>query len=163
MSDYLDGWNDFDVAMVGATSALAGLVIVAASVNIEVIIQARFLTARLASGIVGLALALTGSALGLVPHLAPAAYGAIMIVAGAIGGAVGGVATRAIYANPSPENRLRPVKAAIGFVAPLAYLVGGILLLAGQPSALGWFAAGAIGAIAASLLISWIALVEVLR
>jgi hypothetical protein len=41
MIDTLEGWTDFNVAMVGATGALAGLVIVAASVNIGDSVKAR--------------------------------------------------------------------------------------------------------------------------
>lgn len=163
MHDYLSGWNEFNVAMVGATSALAGLVIVASSVNIAVIVKAASLTSRLASGIVGLALALTGSALGLIPRLAPAAYGAIVIAAALVAAIIAVTAARGIFTSPDPESRLRPLKAAIGFIAPLCYMVGGALLLAASADGIAWFAAGAIAAIVAALLISWIALVEVLR
>ena len=54
----LEQWHEFDVAMLGAAAALAGLVIVAASVNIQVIIAAPSLTSRLASAISGLVLAI---------------------------------------------------------------------------------------------------------
>ena len=49
--DQLDAWSEFNVAMVGATAALAGLVIVASSVNIAEIIKSATLTARLAAAI----------------------------------------------------------------------------------------------------------------
>ena len=62
--EQLEAWSEFNVAMVGATAALAGLVIVAASVNIGDIIKSVSLTARLAAGIAGLVLALAGSAIG---------------------------------------------------------------------------------------------------
>jgi hypothetical protein len=163
MDDYLAGWSDFNVAMIGATAALAGLVIVASSVNIEVIVKAGHLTARLASGIVGLTLAIAASAIGLIPHVAPVVYGAVVIVAALIAGAVAVIATRSIYTNRNPANHLKPLRAAVGFLSPLAYLVGGILLFVSPPAGLIWLAAGAIAAIAASLMISWVALVEVLR
>ncbi|MFJ3833661.1 hypothetical protein ACIPWI_37750 [Streptomyces sp. NPDC090046] len=54
-------------------------------------------------------------------------------------------------------------KSAIGFVAPFAYLVGAALLVTGSPQGIVWFAAGSIVAIITALVISWIALVEVLR
>lgn len=38
--EHLEAWHDFNVAMAGATAALAGLVIVAASVNIDKIVKA---------------------------------------------------------------------------------------------------------------------------
>ena len=65
-------WGDFHVAMVGATAALAGLVIVAASVNIGEIVKAPALTARLGSAIAGLVLAPVVSALGRLPGVSAA-------------------------------------------------------------------------------------------
>lgn len=163
MGGYLEGWNEFNVAMIGATSALAGLVIVASSVNIGVIVKAGFLTARLAAGIFGLALALTVSAIGLIPHMTAPVHGAVVIVAALAAGTVAVMATRSIYANHSPANRAKPIRAAINFLAPAAYVVGGILLFTQPQAGMVWLAVGAIAAVAASLLISWIVLVEVLR
>jgi hypothetical protein len=46
---------------------------------------------------------------------------------------------------------------------PVAYAIGGGLLVAGTAGGLLWVAAGSIAAIATALLVSWIVLVEVLR
>lgn len=161
--ELIEAWSEFNVAMVGATAALAGLVIVAASVNIGDIIKADSLTARLAAGIAGLVLALSGSAVGLIPGLDAAAYGITMIVLAIGAGVFPAQAARQIYRNRHPANRLRAGKSVVGFAAPIAYLVGGALLVAQQPSGLVWFAVGCIIAVIAALLISWIVLVEVLR
>ncbi|WP_109210101.1 MULTISPECIES: hypothetical protein [Microbacterium] len=161
--EQIEAWSEFNVAMVGATAALAGLVIVAASVNIGDIIKEASLTARLAAGISGLVLALIGSAIGLMPEVGALPYGIAMILL-AVGAAVFQVqAARRIFANRHPANRLRGLKSAVGFVSPVAYGIGGAMLLAGQPDGLVWFAAGSIVAIVAALLVSWIVLVEVLR
>lgn len=156
-------WSEFNVAMVGATAALAGLVIVAASVNIGDIVKAPSLTARLAAGIVGLVLALCGSAIGLIPDLPASAYGWAMIALALVAGCFQIVATVEILRNRNPANRMRPLKSAVGFLTPTAYVVGGVLLLGSSASGLAWFAAGSIVAIVAALLVSWIVLVEVLR
>lgn len=149
--------------MVGATAALAGLVIVAASVNIGDIIKSPSLTARLATGIAGLVLALAGSALGLVPSIGAMPYGLTLIVLALCAAVFQVQATRRIFQNRDPRNRLRFGKSVVGFVAPLAYLVGGALLATGSPDGLMWFAAGCVLAIIAALVVSWIVLVEVLR
>jgi hypothetical protein len=161
--EQIETWSEFNVAMVGATAALAGLVIVAASVNIGDIIKEASLTARLAAGISGLVLALIGSAIGLIPDAGPVPYGVAMIVIAVGAGVFQVQATRRIFENRHPANRLRWLKSAVGFLAPLAYLVGGALLAGGQPVGLVWFAVGSIVAIVAALLVSWIVLVEVLR
>jgi hypothetical protein len=161
--DALDHWSEFNVAMVGATAALAGLLIVAASVNIAEIVKAKMLTARLASGISGLVLAIVGSAIGLIPGIGAPAYGVAMIAFALVGGAFAFEATRQIYANRHPQNRMRAGKSGVMFLAPAIYLVGGAMLVAGDASGLVAFAAGSIAAIVSGLLVSWIALVEVLR
>lgn len=161
--EQLDAWSEFNVAMVGATAALAGLVIVAASVNIGDIIKSPSLTARLAAGIAGLVLALAGSAIGLFPGIDALPYGIAVIVLAA-GAAVFQVqATRRIVENRDPENRLRWAKSGVGFLAPLAYAVGGVFVALGEPQGLAWIAIGSIIAVIAALLVSWIVLVEVLR
>ena len=161
--EQIEAWSEFNVAMVGATAALAGLVIVAASVNIGAIIKSASLTARLATGIAGLVLALAGSALGLVPAIDAMPYGLVLIVLALCAAVFQVQATRRIFQNRDPKNRLRLGKSVVGFVAPLAYLVGGALLAAGSPDGLMWVAAGCVLAIIAALVVSWIVLVEVLR
>ena len=161
--EQIEAWSEFNVAMVGATAALAGLVIVAASVNIGDIIKEVSLTARLAAGIAGLVLALASSTLGLIPDVGTLPYGVATILFAIGAGAFQAQATRRIFENRRPENRLRLLKSAVGFFAPAAYLVGGALLVAGRSDGLVWFAAGSIIAIIAALLVSWIVLVEVLR
>ncbi len=163
LADAIEHWHDFHVAMVGATAALAGLVIVAASVNIADIVKATSLTSRLAAAIAGLVLAITASAVGLIPGIGPTAYGITVLVTAALFTVFPAQAARRIVENRDPANRVRPLKAGLGFVAPVAYLVGAVLLIAGSPAGLVVFAAGSILAIMAALLISWVVLVEVLR
>ena len=161
--EQIEAWSEFNVAMAGATAALAGLVIVAASVNIGDIIKEASLTARLAAGISGLVLALIGSAIGLIPEVGLLPYGVAMILLALVAGVFQAQAARRIFENRHPANRLRGAKSAVGFVAPLAYVIGGGLLAAGRTDGLMWFALGSIVAIVAALLVSWIVLVEVLR
>lgn len=162
--DALEGWSEFNVAMVGATAALAGLVIVAASVNIGKIVQEASLTARLAAGIAGLVLALAVSAIGLVPDLPAAAFGGTAVPLSLLAGLFSVSAARHIYGNRHPQNRMKPLKALLGFLPPAAYLVGGIQLLSGAVGGgLLAFAIGSVLAVVAALLVSWIVLVEVLR
>lgn len=157
-------WGDFHVAMVGATAALAGLVIVAASVNIGEIVKAPALTARLGTAIAGLVLALVVSAVGLAPGVPAALYGSTAAATAVMAAAFALSAARRIFADHDARNRLRGVKAGLGFVAPAAYVVGGILMLAGDANAgSSAFALGALLAVVVALTISWIVLVEVLR
>ncbi|HEX5728026.1 hypothetical protein [Microbacterium sp.] len=163
MVEELELWSEFNVAIVGAAAALAGLVIVAASVNIKEIIAARTLTARLAAAIAALVLALMVSALGLVPAIGAEWYGWI-VVACTIGAGIFQVnATRVIATDPATEDRARFAKSVLGFLPIAAYLAAGGAVLLGHPSGLYLAAAGGLVAITATLLVSWIVLVEVLR
>lgn len=160
----MDDWGDFNLALVGATAALAGLVIVAASVNIAEIVKAPALTARLGTAISSLVLALVVSALGLVPDLDGAFYGAVAVLASLVAATFAVDAARRIAADRSPQNRSRGLKSVLGFLVPAAYAVGGALVISGAMAAGATaFAFGALLSIVVALMISWIVLVEVLR
>lgn len=163
MEAYLEGWSEFNVAMMGAVAALAGLLIVAASVNVTEIIKAPSVAARLAAGLAGLVLAIAGSAIGLIPGITAPVYGAAAVLGALTASAFQVQATRRIYGNRDPANQMKLAKAALGFLAPLGYLVGGVLLLAEIEAGMVAMAVGAIAAIVAAILVSWVALVEILR
>ncbi|MDN3497367.1 hypothetical protein QL996_15615 [Planococcus sp. APC 4015] len=156
-------WTDFNVAITGATAALAGLVIVAASVNIGDIVKSRTLTARLGSGIVMLVLALVACALGLVPGIDAVWFGSIVAAISLIALAFQVATARLLAADRDTRDQARWAKAMPGFLPGVAYLVAGVLSLAGIPAGLYVAAAGAVLAIVAALIVSWVALVEVLR
>lgn len=163
MGDELELWSEFNVAMVGATAALAGLVIVASSVNIGEIVKTRSLTARLGAGIATLVLAIVASGLALMPTITPGWYGILLLVS-AVGAAVfQGMASRAIFADHDPAARAKLGKSVFGFLPIVAYVVAGIAILLGHPAGLSFAAAGCILAIVAGILVSWVVLVEVLR
>lgn len=159
----LAGWSEFNVAMVGATAALAGLVIVAASVNIAEIVKATTITARLAAGIAALVLALIVSALSLVPGISPVGLGVgVLVAAGGAGGFqlhAGAVIAR----DRDPGARARVMKSLLGFLPIAAYLVAGVLLFIAPAAGLVAAALGCLAAIASAIVVSWVALVEVLR
>ena len=163
MTDEFELWAEFNVAMVGATAALAGLVIVASSVNIGEIIKAKPLTARLGAGIAALVLAIVASALGLIPTITPFWFGILLLGATLIAGSFQVEATRTIYADRNPAARAKFVKSAFGFTPILAYLVSAVAVMVGHPAGLTFAAAGCILAIVAGIIVSWVVLVEVLR
>jgi len=159
----IEEWSEFNVAMAGATAALAGLVIVAASVNIAEIVKSRTLTARLLAGIAALVLALAVSAIGLVPGLDLTWYGVLIVVATLLMSVFQVNVTRLIAGDPNPADRARPLKYLIGFLPLAAYLVAGVLVGVGHPWGLYLAAAGCLLAIVSAIVVSWVALVEVLR
>jgi hypothetical protein len=159
----IEQWSEFNVAMAGAAAALAGLVIVAASVNIAEIVKSSTLTARLLAGIATLVLALAVSAMGLVPDLDLAWYGALIVLATVLLGVFQVNVTRLVVREPNAADRARPLKYLLGFLPIAAYLTAGVLVWVGHPSGLYLAAAGCLLAIVSAIVISWVALVEVLR
>ncbi|MFJ6652762.1 hypothetical protein ACIQLJ_08205 [Microbacterium sp. NPDC091313] len=104
------------------------------------------------------------AALALIPGIPAPALGGGALALAALGAVFAASAGVRIVQNRHPENRLRALKILLAALAPIVYGAGGVLLLLGAESAgLTAFAIGAITAIIASLLVSWIVLVEVLR
>jgi hypothetical protein len=161
--DALEGWTDFHVAMVGATAALAGLVIVASSVNIAQIVKATTITSRLAAAIAGLVLAIVVAGAALIPGIPAPAYGAVVLVATAGAGAFQVHAASVITRDPDPADHARLPKSALGFVPIAAYAASGFVVFFDPPTALVLAAVGCIIAIVSAIIVSWVALVEVLR
>jgi hypothetical protein len=164
MSEALEGWTDFNVAMVGATAALAGLLIVAMSVNIAEIMKSPTLPPRAASSIAALVLAITAGALGLIPGQPDVAYGIEVLVGAAIASAFQVHAIRVI-ARDDPISRFdRIAKSTAGMLPIVGFLLGGVLIVAGSAAAgLVAVAVGSVLAIIAAIIIAWVVLVEVLR
>jgi hypothetical protein len=164
MSEALEPWTDFNVAMVGATAALAGLLIVAMSVNIAEIMKSSTLPPRAASSIASLVLAMVAGALALVPGQPDAAYGVEVLIGALIAGAFQFHAVRVIARDEPVAATDRVAKSLAGVVPVAAFLVGGVLLIAGASGAgLVAVAIGSVTAVISAILIAWVVLVEVLR
>ena len=164
MSETLEAWTDFNVALVGATAALVGLVIVAMSVNIVKIMASTGLPPRAASSIATLGLAIVAGALGLVPGQPVDLYGWEVLV-GALVTAVFQVHSMRVIAGEAGVSVTdRVLKSSMGVVPIAAFLVGAVLIIAGAPSA-GLIAVGigSVLAIVAAIIMAWVVLVEVLR
>jgi hypothetical protein len=163
MVETLQEWTNFNVAVVGATAALAGLVIVAASVNISDIVKSRTLTARLGTAVATLTGALVAAALGLVPRLEAPWFGGVVLALAAILLVFQVLTIRLLVRDRDPDDRSRWAKSLLGLLPVAAYAASGALGLADSPAAPAAAAAGALLAIVAAIVVSWVALVEVLR
>lgn len=157
-------WSDFFVAAAGASAALVGLIIVAMSVSIERILAIPGISARAGATVALLVLVLVASLAALVPGQRSTVFGVEVLVLAALSLAASADTTRRLV-------QLRhgaPVAAALAkgavLVVPAACVaVGGALVAAGVEAGLDWMAAGALLALAASVLLSWVLLVEIRR
>lgn len=156
------GWSEFFVAVAGATAALAGLIIVAMSVNIERIIATRSIPARAACAIGALVLAVAACCLALVPAQPLWALGVEVLVGTVLLWGLWIVLLRSVLADRTPEQPGLP-KYGIAFVAPALFTVAAALLIAGEAGGLYAIAAASVVSIVAGVVFSWVALVEILR
>ena len=159
-------WTDFFVAQAGATAALAGLVIVAISINLKTIVEGRLLSGRAAETVVMLAGVLLLSTLVLVPGQGIAMLGIEILVLGLVGAAAHGlILFRARLYHHDQEARWLRVVLALGSVLPL--LLAGPSLLLGPAGWLAgglyWLVPGVVFGLIGGLLNSWVLLVEILR
>lgn len=157
-------WSDFGVAVAGAAAALAGLLFVAVSINIQRILSFPHLPTRAGQTLIMLVTPLVVSVLVLIPTQPRTALGAELIGVGLLGGGLLGWLNR--YATRAPEETPANWVGA-RFVPTLAIavllLVAGVTVLAQAGGGLYWVAPAVLVAFVAGLGNAWVLLVEILR
>lgn len=156
-------WTDFAVAATVAAAVLTGLVFVAVSINLRVVLERGSLHGR-AAQTVGLLVCLTIVGLCiLVPGQTATALGLELIGAG---GALGlaTVIWAATTQWPDHEPAVRRWLAQLLVLVPVALLlVGGTSVAVGSFGGLYWVFAAVVVGLAAAVLKAWVLLVEINR
>jgi hypothetical protein len=125
-----DGWGELFLAEAGASAALAGLLFVAISINLERILQGTGLPGRAGEAIVLLVAVLVVSTLGLVPGQSPTVLGAELLGAGLVAWLILVVIdVRAVRSRVGPSPGTLAGRVVITQVAVLPLLAGGVSLL----------------------------------
>ncbi|MEI9992154.1 MAG: hypothetical protein WDM86_19210 [Rhizomicrobium sp.] len=158
-------WTGFFAAEVGAAAALAGLVMVAISINLARILADPVLPGRAVETLILPTGALVASSFALVPGQPPLALaieigltGAVMwLVPVRLQLGVRGARSRGV----DPRNLIPRVLLAQLSSVPI--VVSGVLLYLGSDAALYWMVPGIIAALIATVLNAWVLLVEILR
>ena len=158
-------WNKFFLAAAGASAALAGLAIVAVSVNLTRILEYPHLPSRAAATVARLILILVSSMATLIPQ--PSFAVGLEIVPFAIAAWALGIRSerQSVEAHtqlgrPRFESLLELV---LGELQVLPFLLGGILLAANRLAGYYCIAAGVLAIFIFSTLNVWVLLVEILR
>jgi hypothetical protein len=158
------GWTDFMVATAGATSALAGLVFVALSINLARILELPGVAARAGETIVLLAGALLGSLFALIPGLKPSLLGALYLV---LWLPTWGVPTMIQIAALRQRQYYRLGYAIIRVLlyqaATIPIFLAGLSFTRHEAGGLMWFAGSVLLSLIVALFNAWILLVEILR
>jgi modulator of FtsH protease len=157
-------WTDLFVATAGASAALAGLVFVAVSINLERILAFRGLPERALETLLFLVSVLLVSVVALIPGQDHVALGLeLLLVTLAIDAVV--LRRPAIQVQPGEEMQRswRVARWALRAIATVPFLIGAVSVLAESGGGLYWLVAGIVLAIAASVANAWVLLVEILR
>ncbi len=162
MDEAAVGWENFCVAQVGASAALTGLLFVAVSINLSRILQIPHLPGRAAEALVVLLAVLGVSSLGLVPHTSRRTLGIELLAVWAV--ACAGIArTQVQDVRRGGPHAYWTSRVMTTHVPLLAFLGGGVSLLAGTGGGLYWVLGGTLACFAASTLNAWVLLVEINR
>jgi hypothetical protein len=158
-----DGWADFGVAAAGATAALTGLVVVAISVNIKEILALPAVVPRAGATIAGLVVGVLASLAFLIPRQTLLAFGVEALVVTAIAVIIEANSLRAHLRDPERPigEKLQTTLLSVLQFAPL--LVGGVLMAGGNPIGVLLIAVGIATTVIASMVNTWILLIEILR
>ena len=157
-------WSDLFVASAGASAALAGLVFVAVSINIERILSFPGLPERSLETLLFLVSVLLVSLIGLVPEQGHVALGLeLLFVALAIDAVVLRQPTNQVGEGEVMQRSWRVARWTVRAVATVPFLIGALSILAEGGGGLYWVFAGIVLAIVASVSNAWVLLVEILR
>lgn len=161
----MEAWGDFFVGQLGAAGALAGLLIVAMSINIERILATPNLPRRGAQTLVLIGGALIISSFGLFPGQSPSLFGWEALVTGAVICLSGIVHLPEALATRKKGDPLTWTLTPVILVelGAIPMLIGAAILIAGNDMGVYWVATAIIFCMIAALVNGWVLLIEILR
>jgi hypothetical protein len=156
-------WHDLFVAMAGAAAALAGLIFVAVSINIERVLKFRALPVRAVETLSVLLGLLLLSVFILVPGQSLTVLGLELLILGTVMAAV--LLVRRLRLPRAPDEPLTwtvtPVAVILAGTLPM--IAAGISVLVGGGGGLYWLVPELIGGFVGAVMNAYILLVEIHR
>ena len=158
-------WSDLFVAVAGASAALAGLLFVAVSINVERIVQYEGLPERGIEALAMLLVPLIVSIAALLPGQSHVALGIELV---AISAALAAVLVRVPITYEFPDGAEQPAnyrisRQAIRFTGTFLLVVGSVGELLAVVGGLYWIAAAIVALTLGAVANAWVLLVEILR
>jgi hypothetical protein len=156
-------WTDFFVASAGASAALAGLVFVAVSINVDRILQFKGLPERAMATVLLLLCVVLVSLIGLIPGQDRVALAAELLVVGLV------FMTATLWlTSPGRADHEASARHVMSHwlliaVGTIPFVIGALGLFAEAGGGLYWVAAGVGLSMAGAVLNAWVLLVEILR
>jgi modulator of FtsH protease len=161
----MEGWGEFYVGEVGAAAALAGLLFVAISINIEKILAVATLPARAAQTLLIVTSALVIGCFALFPGQPLAALGWEAMAVYAVLLCSGGVQVATLRHFRKADGPLvwLVVPSSVLVLVTVPGIVGAVFLINGNATGAYWIGVDNILALLGTLLGGWVMLVEILR
>jgi hypothetical protein len=158
-------WETVFLGEVGASAALAGLLFVAVSINLEKILAVRGLPGAAGAAIVLLVAVLVVSTLALVPGQPRWVLGAELLAVGiAVWSILTAIQVRALRAPIPGQPRYMPVVSLVTYqAATLPFVVAGVSLLLRAGGGLYWLVPGVVFSLVVAVINAWVLLIEVVR
>ncbi|HEY2887143.1 MAG TPA: hypothetical protein VGJ17_00880 [Candidatus Limnocylindrales bacterium] len=157
-------WTEFAAAMVAASSALAGLIFVALSINLDRILTLPGISDVALEGVVALTVVLIASIVVLAPGLSVGALSAGLVLIGLVELAIIAWLLRRTLIVAQVEFRMKRVQMALVSGLPgLLFAISGLALAAGNIWGLYWLVPASIAGIAAGVTNAWVLLIEIKR
>jgi len=160
----VERWHDFAVAVAGAGATLAGLLVVAVSINVREIVTDSSLTRRAAAALVTLTTPLVLALVILVPSDSAGVVGSVLVAVAVLCGLVLGMLTlppRLAAHRSWAQWVVSDVVPAVLLVVPA--VLAGIGLATGALGGLYWLPGAVVFALLGGLTQAWVLLIEILR
>jgi hypothetical protein len=161
----IEGWGELFLAEAGASAALAGLLFVAVSINLDRIIAIRNLPGAALGAIVLLVAVLMVSTLALVPGQPRWVLGTEVLVVGIVAWSIMTAIEIRVLRAPIPDQpRFVPAVSVVMIqAATLPMVAAGVSLLLGAGGGLYWVVPGVAFSFLVAIANAWVLLVEVVR
>jgi modulator of FtsH protease len=165
-------WTNYFIAQAGASAALAGLVFVAVSINLKLILRYPHLPGRVGQALISLLQLLVVALAVLIPERSNHALGVELLVVGILTWsllvAIQWKSLRRIGEIDTEETGravgiMKAQVVASGQLVSLPTIVAGASLLAGGGGGLYWLAAGTLLALVSGISDTWVLLIEIQR
>ena len=153
-------WTDLFVAAAGASAALAGLIFVAVSINVEAILKLQGVPERALQALMQLILIVVICLLALAPGESTVALGVETLV---IGLGVMLFSLKLVGVADIPQRSWWLSRVVVVVIGTLPFVIGGISLIAESGGGFYWLLAGIVLATIGAVGNAWVLLVEILR
>ncbi|HEX5712211.1 MAG TPA: hypothetical protein VFX85_02730 [Solirubrobacterales bacterium] len=157
-------WTDLFVAAAGASAALAGLVFVAVSINLDRILGEAGLPDRALETLLLLATVLLISIVALIPGQSSDALGVeLLVVSLTVAIVIVRLPTLGLATGFEPPRSWIWTRWGLRLLGTVPFVIGGASVLLGAGGGLYWIVAGIVFAIVGGVSNAWVLLVEILR